>query len=413
VTSPGSDQRFCEVESALLRICHLSRSLEGLMRELTGFFAGMTGCEAVGIRLHRNGDFPYYTTTGFADDFVLAERSLCSYRQDGSVELDEVGNPALACMCGNVIRGRFDVSKPFFTERGSFWTSSTTQLLASTTDADRQARTRNRCNGEGYESVAVIPLKASGKTIGLVQFNDRQPGRFDADAIARLERFVDYVAIAVAKFEAEDALCRSEEKYRIVADQTYDWEFWIGPDERVIYMSPACERITGRPAAAFVASPSLRRTIVAPEDLDLWDRHGRECHLGITAGSITFRIVRADGQRRWIDHVCQPVVTTAGRPAGIRGGNRDVTDHHVAEEARDAALRAQQELIGRLQEALAQVKTLRGFIPICSGCKKIRDDAGYWQAVEVYVRDHTEAEFSHGLCPDCARTLYPDVATGA
>jgi hypothetical protein len=66
-------------------------------------------------------------------------------------------------------------------------------------------------------------------------------------------------------------------------------------------------------------------------------------------------------------------------------------------------------LIGRLQEALAQVKTLRGFIPTCAACKRIRDDAGYWQAVEVDVRDHTEAEFSHGLCPDCAHRIYPDV----
>ena len=63
------------------------------------------------------------------------------------------------CMCGNVICGRFDPSKPFFTARGSFWTNCTTELLASTTEADRQARTRNRCNGEGYESVALIALR--------------------------------------------------------------------------------------------------------------------------------------------------------------------------------------------------------------------------------------------------------------
>jgi AmiR/NasT family two-component response regulator len=62
-----------------------------------------------------------------------------------------------------------------------------------------------------------------------------------------------------------------------------------------------------------------------------------------------------------------------------------------------------------LEAALAKVKTLRGLLPICAGCKKIRDDRGYWQQVEDYVRDHSEAEFSHGLCPDCARRLYPDL----
>ena len=65
-------------------------------------------------------------------------------------------------------------------------------------------------------------------------------------------------------------------------------------------------------------------------------------------------------------------------------------------------------LNAELQKALAEVKQLSGLLPICSSCKKIRDDEGYWHQVEVYIRDHTDADFSHGLCPDCARKLYPD-----
>jgi hypothetical protein len=71
----------------------------------------------------------------------------------------------------------------------------------------------------------------------------------------------------------------------------------------------------------------------------------------------------------------------------------------------------QQQLIGELREAMSQVQTLKGFLPICASCKKIRDDDGYWTQIETYIRDHSEAEFSHGLCPDCARTLYPDLFT--
>ena len=63
-----------------------------------------------------------------------------------------------------------------------------------------------------------------------------------------------------------------------------------------------------------------------------------------------------------------------------------------------------------LLKALDQIKTLRGIVPICANCKKIRDDQGYWTQVEVYVRDHTEAEFSHGICPDCLERLYPEYA---
>jgi PAS domain S-box-containing protein len=67
-----------------------------------------------------------------------------------------------------------------------------------------------------------------------------------------------------------------------------------------------------------------------------------------------------------------------------------------------------EKLIRNLQEALVKVKTLSGLLPICSACKKIRDDKGYWRQIESYIRDHSEAEFSHGICPDCMRKLYPD-----
>lgn len=63
-----------------------------------------------------------------------------------------------------------------------------------------------------------------------------------------------------------------------------------------------------------------------------------------------------------------------------------------------------------LREALAHVKTLRGLLPICSGCKRIREDDGYWNQIEVYVSQHTEAEFSHSICPDCVELLYPTEA---
>jgi PAS domain S-box-containing protein len=72
--------------------------------------------------------------------------------------------------------------------------------------------------------------------------------------------------------------------------------------------------------------------------------------------------------------------------------------------------RAEQEretLIEELQDALVRIKTLKGLIPICASCKKIRTDKGFWQQIEEYIGDHSDAEFSHGLCPDCARTLYP------
>jgi DNA-binding response OmpR family regulator len=68
-----------------------------------------------------------------------------------------------------------------------------------------------------------------------------------------------------------------------------------------------------------------------------------------------------------------------------------------------------EQVIAELQEALAKVKLLSGFIPICASCKKIRDDTGYWQQVEAYIQKHSNAEFSHSICPDCRHKLYPEL----
>lgn len=65
--------------------------------------------------------------------------------------------------------------------------------------------------------------------------------------------------------------------------------------------------------------------------------------------------------------------------------------------------------ITKRKEAEEKIKLLSGFLPICASCKKIRDDAGYWHQIESYIRDHSEAEFSHGICPDCIKKLFPDI----
>jgi hypothetical protein len=69
------------------------------------------------------------------------------------------------------------------------------------------------------------------------------------------------------------------------------------------------------------------------------------------------------------------------------------------------------KLIDRLQESLAEIKTLSGLLPICASCKNIRDDKGYWNEIEVYISRHSEAQFSHSICPECAKKLYPEICT--
>jgi DNA-binding response OmpR family regulator len=91
----------------------------------------------------------------------------------------------------------------------------------------------------------------------------------------------------------------------------------------------------------------------------------------------------------------------------IDGGSLRRTIRHAIERKRLENDR--EKLIADLQQALAEIKVLRGFIPICSSCKKVRDDQGYWQRIEIYISEHSEADFTHGICPDCTRLLYPEL----
>ena len=95
---------------------------------------------------------------------------------------------------------------------------------------------------------------------------------------------------------------------------------------------------------------------------------------------------------------------------------REVKKRRAAEEQLKKHHEQLEELVEKrtadLQEALSQVKTLSGFLPICASCKKIRDDKGYWNQIEAYIQDHSEAEFSHGICPECATKLYPEYYKG-
>ena len=199
ITQRKRDEEEREIAAGFLRLVNESRGKEDLIRAAVTFFQEKSGCEAVGIRLKDGDDYPYYEARGFSQEFLLSENRLCAQDDAGQPIRDSAGNPVIECMCGNVICGRFDPSKPFFTARGNFWTNCTTELLASTTEADRQGRTRNRCNGQGYESVALIAIAMGEDRLGLLQLNDRQKGRFSAQSIALWERLAGYLGIALAK----------------------------------------------------------------------------------------------------------------------------------------------------------------------------------------------------------------------
>ncbi|MDD5286544.1 MAG: PAS domain-containing protein [Desulfuromonadaceae bacterium] len=189
---------------------------------------------------------------------------------------------------------------------------------------------------------------------------------------------------------AIDQLMQQEEKYRIVADFTFAWEFWIAPDgKNFTYCSPSCRWATGRDAAEFYADSGLLLNIVHPDDKALFSEHRHEVSDGtIHADTLIFRIIHTEGDVRWIEHVCRPVIDNSGIFQGVRGSNRDITERIQAEKERE--------------KAFARIRRLEGIIPICMYCKKIRDDQDSWQQMEKYITENSEAQFSHGMCPTCA-----------
>jgi PAS domain S-box-containing protein len=196
----------------------------------------------------------------------------------------------------------------------------------------------------------------------------------------------------------ERALRDSEERYRALFEQANDAIFLNTEDDQIIDVNQRACELMGYTREELLAmtvpdlqAPEVRKPKGSAIKYEL-ERYGG-------APFETLNLHR-DGTRI-------PAEVSTARIAGRESGLvlaivRDIRERKRAEEERE-------RLIAELQEALAKIKTLRGLIPICAACKKIRDDQGYWQQVEVYVRDHSEAEFSHGLCPDCARRLYPDV----
>jgi PAS domain S-box-containing protein len=131
----------------------------------------------------------------------------------------------------------------------------------------------------------------------------------------------------------EEILRASETKYRIVADNTYDWEYWVNPEGRFLYVSPSCQRITGYAANEFETDTKSLSRIVHPDDLARFEAHAEQDQTTSASCDLEFRIIHRDGTTRWIGHLCQPVFDDQGCYLGRRGSNRDITDRKKTEKA--------------------------------------------------------------------------------
>jgi PAS domain S-box-containing protein len=335
-----TDRKQAELRDRLayevLELLNRSDGSKDTVRDILQLIKKNTDFEAVGIRLREGDDFPYYDTNGFSDDFIHAERYLCARDDERKILRDEQGNPILDGMCGNILCGRTNPALPFFTRGGSFWSNCTTELLASTTEEDRQARTRNRCNGEGYESVALIPLRSGDETIGLLQLNDRRRNQFTPEMIRFFEGLGASIGIALSRKQAEEALRESEELLNATGKMAKVGGWELDAETLEVRWTEETYRIHEHPLGR---KPPLEEAInyFHPEEREkLSDSIQRALKYG-EAYDMELRFITAKGNHLWTRTICIPQVVD-GKTLRLKGILHDITVRKQAEEEKRSLL---------------------------------------------------------------------------
>jgi PAS domain S-box-containing protein len=223
-----------------------------------------------------------------------------------------------------------------------------------------------------------------------------------AGIVVQLSRKIFHQAdvAEIERRQSELILRESEARFRDLTENTSDWIWEVDAQMRYVYANPRVRELLGyEPSETIGKTPFDFMPVLEAERL-------RNDFVELIKAPERFRDLEninlhKDGTIRVLETSGIPVFDADGKFNGFRGIDRDITLRKRAEVERE-------KLINDLQAAFADIKTLSGLIPICSSCKKIRDDKGYWNILEAYLVKHSEAKFTHGICPECAKKLYPN-----
>jgi hypothetical protein len=190
IVAPSNAERLDLERRAFLDLIRMANTMAppaGIARQLVVVARYLSDCEAVAIRLKASPGYPCVASLGFPDQFLSGDDDLCARDEAGHVLRDEHRKPLLNCLCGRVLSGQVDRAQPFFTDRGSFIATSTSNLLASPVGAQLLSHPPNQSHFIGYETVGLFPIRRDQVTYGLLQCHDRQPDRLTLESIDLLE----------------------------------------------------------------------------------------------------------------------------------------------------------------------------------------------------------------------------------
>jgi PAS domain S-box-containing protein len=240
-----------------------------------------------------------------------------------------------------------------------------------------------------------------------IHFNkDGQPRNVEVHAYpifdnhGKLSQMIEYSLDITDRKRMEAALKDSEMKFRSVTQSAIDAIISSDKTGNIVFWNPAAEKMFGYAENEIIGQPL---TVLMPEHLRAAHLKGVANHLAAGESRIIEKTVEVVGLKK--DGMEFPIELSisswqASNEIFFTGIIRDISERKQIENERD-------QLIADLQRSLAEVKTLSGLLPICSSCKKIRDDKGYWNQIEGYIHKHSDATFSHGICPECTKKLYP------
>ena len=222
ITERKQAEQLHKLSSDVLSTLNKGLDIEVAIDRILSIIQLNTGFDAIGIRLEKNGDYPYYVQTGFSDGFLKTENTLWERTNSGDLCRDKDGNISLECTCGLVISGKADLNEPYFTNYGSFWTNDSLSLLELTADEDPRHNPRNRCIHSGFMSVALIPLRIGNEIVGLLQLNDRRKNSFTEEMIRIFEGLSNSIGIALLRNRGIEELKESENRFRRVVNNISD-----------------------------------------------------------------------------------------------------------------------------------------------------------------------------------------------